>query len=709
MVRMPNLFSELNPAQAEAVQCTEGPVLILAGAGSGKTRTIVHRIAYLIAEKRVHPRNILAVTFTNKAAKEMNSRVTKLLGSMNIPRDSMPFIGTFHALCVKILRCEIGVLGYKTHFTIYDTSDQLACVKEVMWTLGIDTKQFSPQAVHHQISNAKNELVSPAKLASSANHPIAQTAARVYGEYQKRLHTHNALDFDDLIMKTVELFVKHKEVLKKYQMQFQYLLVDEYQDTNQAQYRLVTMLAKHHQNICVVGDDFQSIYSWRGANIRNILEFEKDYPSARVIKLEQNYRSTKHIVSAGNAVIAHNANQTKKNLWTSNPDGHLIRVVETQDERDESEFVVRDVLGVASAAPRAQDSEITYVPEEDPFSDSILDRVLRARKGYDSFKEKLRAPNLKSLGAGSRVKFSDYAVLYRTNAQSRAMEESLLRYGVPYQIVGGLKFYDRKEIKDILAYAQGLANPEDAVGVKRIVNVPARSIGDKTWERLYQFALTHRMPILDAACEAEKITGLPTRAVSSVKDFGELMQDLMRRAETLTPSEILDLIPRHSGYKELILDGTEEGDARWENIQELKTVARKFDDQIGLDGLRALLAEVALMSDIDSMQDERNSVTLMTMHAAKGLEFPHVYVIGAEEGLFPHARSLYEPSEMEEERRLAYVAITRAMRRLTLLYAAQRTVFGQVQVNSPSRFLADLPDDAVELLSSQNERVIQSM
>lgn len=697
---MPDILKSLNDKQQEAVKATLGPVLILAGAGSGKTRTIVHRIAYLIAEKNVHPWNILSVTFTNKAAKEMKERVSSMLSSLNIPKDSMPFIGTFHALCVQVLRREIETLGYKRGFTIYDQRDQLSLTKEAMWQLSVDTKQYSPQSVHHQISSAKNELLSPTKMANHADSPVAEVAARVYKEYQRRLKEHNALDFDDLIMKTVELFEKHPNILKKYQTQFHYVQVDEYQDTNHAQYRLVNLLAKEHRNICVVGDDFQSIYSWRGANMQNILDFEKDYNDATVIKLEQNYRSTKTIVGAGNAVIALNEKQTKKNLWTDNPDGHNIKVVQAYDERDESQFVVQDVLGISKPETNTQDPDIQYVADEDAQPSRILDRVIQMREGYDSVKEKLRAQNQRTHGKSSDVRFSEYAILYRTNAQSRAIEEALLQFGVPYQIVGGLKFYDRKEIKDILAYAQCLANPDDAISVKRIVNVPARSIGDKTWERLYQHARKHKMSVLAAALEADNIAGLATRSIDAVKDFGELMQDITGRAESLPPSDILDLIARRTGYKDELLDGTDEGEVRWENIQELKTVACKFDDTKGLDGLRALLEEVALMSDIDEHDDEKNSITLMTVHAAKGLEFPHVYLIGMEEGLFPHSRSLFEPQEMEEERRLAYVAITRAKSRLTMMYAVQRTVFGQTQVNSPSRFLTDVPDEFVDHLSS---------
>lgn len=702
MEAMSKILEGLNSKQQEAVLATEGPVLILAGAGSGKTKTLVHRIAYLVCEKNIEPEHILAVTFTNKAAREMKGRIHRMLQFLIPGFSRMPFVGTFHAFCVQVLRREIGVLGYRSTFTIYDAHDQQSLVKECMWHLGIDTKQFSPSLIHALISHAKNELILPAEFHKSADSPVQRAAADVYREYQPRLKEHNALDFDDLILKTVELLSRHRDIRECYQKQFTYLHIDEYQDTNHAQYQLVSLLAGKHPNLCVVGDDYQSIYSWRGADMQNILDFEKDYPKTRVIKLEQNYRSTKTIVAAGNAVIAPNVRQKKKTLWTKNADGSHIAIVETQNERDEASWVVKRVLGETPEVSQTRGADgREYVEDEQALS--ALDYILKTRHGFRTLKEKMQEEHSRNRIRASNISFSHHAVLYRTNAQSRAIEEALLQRGVPYQIVGGLKFYDRKEIKDMLAYAQSLANPDDATSIKRIVNVPARSIGEKTWERLYQYARSKKMPILDAALHAEKIPELSSRGALATREFGEQMEALQLKIAALSPSQSLDLIARSTGYKEAVLDGTDEGESRWENIQELKTVARKFDNVRGVEGLQQLLEEVALMSDIDTMKDDRNAVTLMTIHAAKGLEFPHVYVVGLEEGMFPHARSLVEDREMEEERRLAYVAMTRAKQTLVLTYAVERTVFGSTQQHLPSRFLDDLPEDLVEYIASPGE------
>lgn len=684
-------LDELNPKQQEAVRACDGPVLILAGAGSGKTRTIVYRIAYLILQKKVKPWNILAVTFTNKAAQEMKGRVVQLLGRMNFPRDVVPFIGTFHALCVQILRRDIELLGYKRHFAIYDTSDQEALVKESMWSLSVSPKDVAPRALLYQISHAKNKMLTPEQITNETDSPLFETVVNVYKEYQKRLKNNNALDFDDLIMMTVQIFNKYPEVLAKYQKQYPYILVDEYQDTNHAQYELIRLLALAHHNLCVVGDDFQGIYSWRGASIQNILDFEKDYPEAQVVLLEQNYRSTHTIVTAGNTIIAANTMQKKKKLWTQNPPGEKIHVVEVYDERKEGEYVAQRVLGLEQSQRFLEDlSDGDVVYEADEQTHSILDRVMRNprfRQNHQKEKKKFVAHD---------IDFQRFAILYRTNAQSRAIEEVFLYYSIPYEIIGGLKFYERREIKDVLAYVRAIANPQDRLSVRRIINIPARGIGDKTWEILFQHAEKHDKSIVDASLEAGAIAGLTERASKAVESFGELMQDIAYNGESLLPSEIMDFIAKRTGYKETILDGTQEGESRWENIQELKTVAQKYDNQKGFEGIRAFLEEVALLSDIDTKRDDRNQVTMMTVHAAKGLEFSEVFLVGMEEGIFPHAQSMFDPRELEEERRLAYVAITRAQKKLHIIHAAQRTMFGATQMNAPSRFIDELPVDLIE-------------
>lgn len=622
-----DLLKDLNQKQREAVLQIEGPVLILAGAGSGKTKCLTHRIAYLIREKRVSPFNILAITFTNKAAGEMKNRMARLLlgdevdGSRNnfgMTEDEkpiLPWMGTFHSICVKILRREAQHVGYSSSFTIYDAQDSLAQVKDVMRRLSIDTKQYSPQAVLSFISGAKNELMDAQQYARYANGHFQEMVVRVFREYQVALRRAQAMDFDDLIMQTVLLFQNNSEVLAKYQMLFKYILIDEYQDTNEAQYKLTRMLADKHYNICAVGDDYQAIYGWRGANFKNILNFEKDYPDAKVFKLEQNYRSTKTILEAAQNIIKKNKNRTEKELWTENVLGVPIVICQGRTGDEEGEFIVQEILGLRHAG----------------------------------------------------MNLNDFVILYRTNAQSRAFEETLLRFRVPYKIVGALRFYERREVKDVLAYLRVIANPNDEVSVRRIINVPARGIGPKTYE----------------ASIGKEPTG-------KVKVFWDLIEELTEARAGLSVDKLIRKVTEKSGYKKFILDGTVEGEARWENIEELMNVGSQFGS------LEEFLEQAALVSDVDSYDQDAEAVTLMTLHCAKGLEFPTVFMAGMEEGIFPHSRSLMDVEELEEERRLCYVGITRAKKRLYMTHALSRIVYGGVQANMKSRFLDDVPAHLVE-------------
>ncbi len=635
------ILDKLNTAQRQAVTTVDGPVLILAGAGSGKTRALTHRIAFLIGEKQIAPYNLLAVTFTNKAAGEMKERVKQLLGST---ARGVPTIGTFHSVCVRILRQEIEVLGFKRQFVIYDDSDTLAAIKKSLLDLELDPKEFNPRAVRELISSAKNELVTPQQYEETASGLIQETAARVYFRYQKFLKDSNALDFDDLLMKTVELFQKFPELLEKYRRHWRYILVDEYQDTNKSQYVFVNLLAQKHKNLCVVGDDWQSIYSWRGADIRNILEFEKDYPEAKVVMLEQNYRSTKNILRAAQEVIAANVNKKDKNLWTENEAGDPVRLYEASDERDEARY--------------------------------IIDKMREYRR----------------LGHANR----SMAVLYRTNAQSRVLEEALLRAAIPYNIVGALKFYQRKEIKDILAYLRLVAGGNDFISFSRIINEPSRGVGEKTLAKIDQLAEAQGLaPAIKKIVGSQEISSgdgsvpwrLPPRARAGLTDLQNLFDQARKYLADHTIGELIDHVAVSSGYKKMILDGTEEGEARWENIQELKSVAGKYDASRGAESLEKFLEEVALVQELDRLDESTDAVTLMTVHSAKGLEYPLVFIIGLEEGLFPHARSYLDPSALEEERRLCYVGMTRAKQRLFLSYAVSRKIYGSVQFNLPSQFL----------------------
>lgn len=649
MSTIDRILSGLNPQQKEAVLTTEGPVLILAGAGSGKTKVLTQRIAYLIGEKQVAPWSILAITFTNKAAREMKNRVASIVG--NGAEDI--WISTFHSLCVRILRRDIDRLNINRSFTILDAGDQLSVVKQCMKDLNLDTKKFEPRSILAAISGAKNELLDPKKYGERVGDPFSQVVAQVYEAYQKKLRTNQSLDFDDLIMTTVRLFKEVPEVLEYYQKKFRYIHVDEYQDTNRAQYMLISMLADRYRNVCCVGDADQSIYKWRGADISIILNFEKDYPEAKMIKLEQNYRSTKTILQAANKVIAHNVTRKEKNLWTENPEGEKITCYQADSEHDEAYFIVQTIK-----------------------------QQLPAYKSYDKF-----------------------AVLYRTNAQSRVIEEVLIKSSIPYTIVGGTKFYDRKEIKDILAYLRLISNPDDDISLARIINVPKRNIGDTTVEKLQAYATAHGLTLFGAIQEVGYM-GLPARTTNAIAAFSELITNLMQMTDYLTVTELVEEVLKRTGYVEALKEEkTLEASARLENIEELLSVTQEFERKSEDKSLLAFLTDLALVADIDTLADDggaeeevsaEGQVILMTLHSAKGLEFPVVFLVGMEEGVFPHSRALFDDTEMEEERRLAYVGITRAEEKLFLTGARMRTLFGRTNTNPPSRFLQEIPAELLD-------------
>jgi DNA helicase-2/ATP-dependent DNA helicase PcrA len=629
-----HLLTGLNTEQRRAVETTEGPLLILAGAGSGKTKTLTHRIAYLIATNKATPYNILAVTFTNKAAKEMRERVAHLLGQNPDNRSFMPFMGTFHSICVRLLRQDGEHAGIPKNFVIFDESDRLSAIKQACKTAMIDEKSFPPRTLGSLISNAKNDLVTPSEFLGIGSGPVHRTAAQIYPLYQKILKDNAALDFDDLIGRTVHLLQTQEQICKKWQEQFRYIMIDEYQDTNAAQYKLVKLLTASHQNIAVVGDDWQSIYSWRGADFRNILNFEKDHPKTTIIKLEQNYRSTKAILDAAHAVITKNEQRSDKKLWTVAGAGQPVQVLQVANERAEGEAIVRRVKNAVDARFR---------------------------------------------------QYKDFAVLYRTNAQSRAVEETFVRYGVPYRIVGGQRFYDRKEIKDVMAYLRLIYQPEDRVSFERIVNVPTRGIGTKSLENFYAWQSASGLGLQAALESVKDHPGLTAKAKGGLLELGDILYSTRQIMDETNVPGLIDSLLRRLDYIRSLDDGTPQGEARAENVRELISVAQGYQD-LGLDGF---LEEVSLVSDIDSYDSKGNSVTLMTLHAAKGLEFPVVFMTGMEETIFPHSRALYDQHEMEEERRLCYVGMTRAKEELIVSYASGRMLYGGVQHNPPSRFLAD--------------------
>lgn len=658
------LLQGMNDKQAEAVLTTEGPLLVMAGAGSGKTRVLTHRVAYLIEEQGVNPWNILAITFTNKAAREMQERVGKLLGES--ARDI--WVSTFHALCVRILRRDIDKLGYNRAFTIADTSEQRTLMKRICSELNVDTKKYDPRAILSAISNAKNAMQTAtdyAALNSHANNPLNQIVDKAYVLYQKELENSQALDFDDLIMKTIELFEKDPETLEYYQNKFHYIHVDEYQDTNDAQYQLVTLLAAKYKNLCVVGDADQSIYGWRGANMNNILNFERDYPEAHTVMLEQNYRSTQTILKAANEVIANNLVRKEKNLWTENGTGDKISYYRAQNEHDESQFVVSKI--------QAEISE----------------------HGYH---------------------YNDFAVLYRTNAQSRMIEETFMKSTVPYTMVGGHKFYDRKEIRDILAYLTLIVNPRDAMSFERVVNTPKRGIGPGSVDKLRQFANENGWSLLEAAQNVTLANAISARIRAKIEDFGRLMADLTKEADYLTITELTDEILTKSGYLQMLkAENDLQAQTRQENLEEFKSVTQEYDQKHGEDEgdnrqkLMNFLSDLALVSDQDDVDEEAPKVTLMTLHAAKGLEFPVIFLVGMEEGIFPLYRSLSNEKELEEERRLAYVGITRAKRKLYLTNAYSRMLYGRVQRNQPSQFVEEINDDLIKFENADSSSKAKSM
>lgn len=651
-----NLLNGMNPEQEKAVKKTEGPLLIMAGAGSGKTRVLTHRIAYLIVEKEVYPSKILAITFTNKAAREMRNRINGILGEGT--GESM-WVSTFHSMCVRILRRDIDRIGFSKNFSILDTSDQLTVIKKILKDQNIDPKKYDPRSMLNAISSAKNICNDADMYRAQMNeqNPFEKTVSEVYTAYEKRLRQNQSLDFDDLIMTTLILFKRVPEVLEFYQNKFQYIHVDEYQDTNKAQYELVQMLAVKFKNICVVGDSDQSIYRWRGADIQNILSFEKDYPNATVIMLEQNYRSTERILQAANDVIGNNTSRYPKVLRTDNHEGEKIHFFRALNEQQESQFVVHVIQELIQKENRTLD---------------------------------------------------DFAVLYRTNAQSRVMEEVLIKSNMSYTIVGGTKFYDRKEIKDLLAYLRLIANNNDDLSLARIINEPKRNIGATSFERMARYAIDQDRSILDSLNEVD-FMGIPARAVNSVVEFSGLIQNFTQMQEYVSVTELVEQILEKTGYRSMLKnEKTIEAESRLENIEEFLSVTKAFEEQSDDKTLVSFLTDLALVSDIDKLdKDEDTSqgnIILMTMHAAKGLEFPVVFIIGMEENIFPHSRSIGDDDEMEEERRLAYVGITRAEERLFITCAQSRTLYGRSSFNSPSRFIKEISDDIIEVLSEDKGR-----
>ena len=613
--------------------------MVVAGAGSGKTKALTHRIAYLIREQGISGDSIMAVTFTNKAAMEMQDRIHKLLEGTQGYR---PVIGTFHSICVRILRKHLHELGMENNFVIYDTTDQKVLMKKILKSMQIDDKKMTPQAFLSSISNAKNQLIGPAEFANHAMDYFSQKVADVYQIYQDELTINNAVDFDDIIMKVVELFKKKPEILTYYQDKFRYLCVDEYQDTNHAQYILVRQLAKKNRNLMVIGDSDQSIYSWRGANMQNILDFEKDFPDCKIVLLEQNYRSTKKILEAAHNVIVKNNKRKEKTLWTDNHEGDDINIFEAYNEREEGIHVVNTITKILS---------------------------------------KYESPS-----------YADFAVLYRTNAQSRVIEEVFLRYGIPYRIVGGIKFYERKEIKDIMSYLKVLMNPDDSISLLRIINVPARKIGNSTLAKVNDFALNKGISFFRSLERINEIESLSDSKKQDLIKFKNVISSLSAKSKSEVASSVIKYVIEDSGYRDMLkTENSVESESRLENISELISVASKYDSLEAGTSLTVFLEEVALISDADQIDESLNSVTLMTLHAAKGLEFPHVFMVGMEEGVFPSSRSMIDPEQMEEERRLMYVGVTRAEKSLSLTFAKQRMLFGELQTNTPSQFLNDIP------------------
>ncbi len=635
-----DILTELNPAQREAAEAINGPVLILAGPGSGKTRVITYRIAYLIKVCRVSPRRIMAVTFTNKAAREMEARLHRLVtGSV---KDLT--LGTFHAICARILRMDGKPIGVDPRFVIFDEEDQLSLIKRSLQEVGLDPKQYAPRAIASAISAAKSRMLTPADFIQQSHSYFDEVVGRVYERYQQLLTESSGLDFDDLLMKTVWLFRSSPEILSRYQERYLHILVDEFQDTNLTQYELVKQLAGKHHNICVVGDPDQSIYSWRFADLRNILSFEKDYPQAKLVLLEQNYRSTKMILETASYIISANQQRKPKDLWTENESGALTTVVETYTEQEEAQFVVNEIERLA--------------------------------------------------GQG-KARLGDCAVMYRTNAQSRALEEAFVRFGTPYKLVAATRFYERREVKDIIAYLRLIQNPYDSVSLLRVINVPQRGIGQQTLARLSGWAKSMGISQYEALRNISEPKDdekplLSPRIARALVDFLSLMEGLIARSQELNLVDLFDLVVERSGYREYIL-GQPDGEERWDNISELRTVAQQYCDLESPDSLTTFLERVTLVSDVDGLDESVDVATLITLHQSKGLEFPVVFIVGMEDGILPHFKSFGDPAQMEEERRLCYVGVTRAKQRVYLVRAFRRSLMGSSTINRPSRFLDDIP------------------
>ncbi len=629
-----DILAGLNSAQREAVEAIEGPVLILAGPGSGKTRVITHQVAYLVRVCGVSPHHIMAVTFTNKAAREMRERLERLLGQAV----EALTLGTFHAICARILRREGKAIGLDSRFVIYDEEDQSNLIKQALEELNLDPKQYAPRSLHSAISAAKSRLISPTEYAERISSYFEEIVHRVYHRYQQLLSQGQAVDFDDLLMRTVQLFCDHPEILSQYQSRYIHILVDEFQDTNIAQYTLIKQLGGKYRNICVVGDPDQSIYSWRFADLRNILSFERDYPEAKVVFLEQNYRSTKTILDVASDIISQNTQRKPKNLWTENETGSKVSIRESYNEEEEAQSVVTEVENLVSQ---------------------------------------------------EQISFRDCAVMYRVNAQSRALEETFIRYGVPYRLVGGTRFYQRREVKDVIAYLRLIHNPQDNVSLAMIINVPGRGIGQITLGKLQARARAHSVPLYDAVKQVVEGKVLSSRVTPALAGFAVLIDKLIAQSHNLSLSGLVEEILEHTGYREYIFQ-KERGEERWENVMELKSVAREYDGLSPEEALTTFLEKVSLVSDIDELDEKADAVTLITLHQAKGLEFPVVFIVGLEEGILPHRKSFDDPEEMEEERRLCYVGVTRAKRRVYLLRSYRRNLFGTGSANPPSRFLQDI-------------------
>lgn len=654
---MKQLLSGLNAQQKEAVTAVSGPILIFAGPGSGKTKVLTNRVAYLISREHITPANILAVTFTNKAAVEMRQRIIALLRSQKIPFSSLPQISTFHSFCAKILRSEIKILGYNQNFAISDEDDSVSLVKKIMKEKEISSEKINPRFILNAISGAKNELIDAELYQTTANGYFEKMISAVYGSYQQNLKSNNSVDFDDIILLVVKIFKKYPEILEKYQEQYKFILIDEYQDTNYAQYTLINLLAKKYNNIFVVGDDAQGIYGWRGANIRNILEFEKDYPAAKVICLEQNYRSTQNILDAAYSVISKNIERKDKKLWTENRAGLPLISYEAENERDEADFIVQEI-------------------------------------------KKLVAESVNNPKGASPLDYKEIAVLYRTNAQSRSIEEAFIKNDLPYKIIGNIKFYARKEIKDIIAYLKIIANPEDTVGLERVINVPPRGLGKSAEKREILASFKNWK---ESSCQDKLMEELGNKKAQTLKKFRETIDSFISFSQNHNLTELINKIITDTAYESYLSESAKDSEAKIENIKELLTVTTKFDNTPACETLTNFLENSSLASPDDEGETNNDAVSLMTLHSAKGLEFKIVFIAGLEEGILPHIRSTRSLSELEEERRLCYVGITRAKEKVYLAFSKSRQFLGVTQSNAPSRFLYEIPEHLIEKIGNDTD------